>query len=90
MSLYHWRRMVTATVFDDALGSPALYANPFPVFRRLRDAIAALLRRLPGLRLRATDSLVYQPTLGLRALTALPLEFEPERPHERESADHNC
>jgi cytochrome P450 len=38
-------------------------------------AIGTILRSLPGLRL-AAESLTYQPTLGLRALTSLPLEFD--------------
>jgi cytochrome P450 len=35
--LYHWPRMVTAASFDDALASPTLYADPYAVFRWLRD-----------------------------------------------------
>lgn len=42
-----------------------------------RVALATLLQRLPLLRT-ATESLEYQPTLGLRALKALPLVFEPQ------------
>jgi len=38
-------------------------------------AIGTILRRLPGLQL-ASGSLEYQPTLGLRALKTLPLEFD--------------
>jgi cytochrome P450 len=37
-------------------------------------AFSALLRRLPGLRL-ATDAVTWRPNLGLRGLTALPVEF---------------
>jgi cytochrome P450 len=59
-------------------GIHACFGSPLA---RLEGEIAfgTILRRLPGLRL-ATDSLDYQPTVGLRALKALPLEFDPPQP----------
>ena len=35
--MYHWRHMVAAAAFDEALASPALYADPYPVFRQMRE-----------------------------------------------------
>ena len=63
---------LSAVAVDDALGSP----SPAALARLEGEvAIGTLLRRLPGLRL-TTESLEYQPTLGLRALSALPLAFD--------------
>jgi len=44
--LYHGRRMLAAAAFDDALASPALYADPYPVFRQMRRRLRTAVDRL--------------------------------------------
>jgi hypothetical protein len=47
---------------------------------RLEGQIAAILRRLPQLRLNAQGPLVWRHNLGLRGLTSLPVAFTPRGP----------